>query len=93
MINIPTKSLRSGLAVGGPLAGEVLATDYPKGIIIVDRPKNRAWVYDWNFEDRKFHARPEQDLKWEQSEKFNIRRAMEQNNYEVRSHPRAGEDY
>lgn len=93
MINIPTKSLRQGPALGGPLAGEILTTDYPKGIIVVDKPKNKAWVYDWNFETRNFQARAEQSLVWDQAEKFNIRRAMEENHYEVRSHPRAGENY
>lgn len=95
MVNIPSKALRSGVAVGGPLAGEVLTTDYPKGIIIVDRPKSVAWVYDWNFEQRNFTARSEQPqvLQWSQEEQFNVRRAMEENNYEVRSHPKAGEDY
>lgn len=92
-MNIPIKALRQGAALGGPMAGQVLTTDYPKGIIIVDKPKGKAWVYDWNFESRNFQSRAEAPLIWDQEEQYNIRRAAHENNYEVRSHPLAGEDY
>lgn len=92
---VPSKTIYKGEAVGGPLAGEILSTDYPKGIIIIDRPKGRAWVYDWTPNANNFVARSNEPdvLQWSQAENFNIRRAMEENNYEVRSHPLAGEDY
>lgn len=95
MVLFPSKNLYTGQAVGGPMAGETLATEYPKGIIIVDRPKGLVWIYDWNTDTRNFTVRDSdpQQLKWSQEDQFNIRRAMEENNYEVRSHPRAGEDY
>lgn len=95
MSDVPSKTIYKGEAVGGPLAGEILSTDYSKGIIIIDRPKGHAWVYDWTPDYAEFVARTEEPeiLQWSQAEQFNIRRAMEENNYEVRSHPRAGEDY
>ncbi len=95
MISVPSKTVRRGEAVGGPLAGQVLSTDYPKGIIVVDRIKEFAWVYDWSTDPNRFVCRNSQPekLEWRQSEQFNVRRAMEENNYEVRSHPRAGEEY
>jgi hypothetical protein len=93
MMRIPTKALRQGAALGGPLAGQVLTTDYPKGIIIVDKPKGMAWVYDWNYNTRNFQARAMSALVWDETAEVNIRRAAAENNYEVRSHPKAGEDY
>lgn len=95
MTIFPSKAIYSGVAVGGSMAGEVLTTDYPKGAIIVDRPKGTAWIYDWDSQTRTFVARGSEPeaLQWSQDTKFNIRRAMEENNYEVRSHPNAGEDY
>jgi hypothetical protein len=95
MINVPSKALRRGEAIGGPLAGEILSTDYPKGIIVVDRIKHAAWVYDFSVDPNRFVCRSDQAeiLEWRQELQYNIRRAMEENNYEVRSHPRAGEDY
>lgn len=84
-----------GAAFGGPLSGQILQTSYPKGIILVDRPKSLAWVYDWSSDSDAFIMRTKGSvlLEWNQDAEFNIRRAMEENNYEVRSHPRAGEDY
>ena len=95
MTVFPSKSLYTGLAVGGPMAGEVLTTDYPKGIVIIDRPRGQMWIYDWDLEKKNFSVRGSepQVLQWSQEEQYNIRRAMEENNYEVRSHPKAGEDY
>lgn len=95
MLNIPSKALRHGLAVGGPLAGEVLTTDYPKGIVVVDKVRGHAWIYDYDYSEQKFIARSDTPaaLNFDTSETYNIRRAAEENNYEVRSHPRAGEDY
>jgi hypothetical protein len=95
MISVPSKVLRRGEAIGGPFAGQVLSTDYPKGIIVVDRVKAVAWIYDWSVDPNRFVCRNDKPgtLEWRQEEQFNVRRAMEENNYEVRSHPRAGEDY
>lgn len=93
MITIPTKALRQGVAVGGPLEGDVLTTDYPKGILLVDRIKNLSWLYDWNSVEEKFYCRGEETLTWLQDAQYNVRRAMEENNYEVRSHPLAGDNY
>jgi len=93
MSDIPPRSFQRGEAVGGPLAGQILQTSYPKGIILIDRPKNSAWVYDYSYGQFVVRSDQPSPLEWRQSEEFNIRRAMEENNYEVRSHPLAGEDY
>lgn len=94
MVSIPSKAIRRGSAVGGPLAGEDLSTDYSKGIVLVDRPNYRTWIYDWELEKKQFVCRTEEPsvLVWQQAEIFNIRRAMEENNYEVRALPGSGED-
>lgn len=95
MSDIPSRPVYRGVAFGGPLSGQTIQTSYPKGIILVDRPKNYAWIYDWADNPGRFISRSDQPnpLEWRQAEEFNVRRAMEENNYEVRSHPRAGEDY
>lgn len=42
------RSVNVGHAQGGPLDGELVSSRFPKGILVVDKPGNRAWVYDWN---------------------------------------------
>jgi hypothetical protein len=51
-----TETLYSGIAVGGPLDGKTVEGRFPKGIIFVSKPENRAWIYDL-IADR-FYARP-----------------------------------
>lgn len=33
---------------GGPLNGKDAVSRYPKGFLLVDKPANRVWIYDWN---------------------------------------------
>ncbi len=53
-----TKTLYSGMAVGGPLDGTIVEGRYPEGIIFVSKPENKAWVYDFYAERQEFCARP-----------------------------------
>ncbi len=53
-----TETLYSGIAVGGPLEGQTIEGRFPKGIVFVSKPQNKAWVYDYYAEQGKFYARP-----------------------------------
>lgn len=52
------KTLYSGIAVGGPLEGKTIEGRFPKGILFVSKPTNKAWVYDYFESEGKFFARP-----------------------------------
>jgi hypothetical protein len=36
----------TGTATGGPLDGRQITVRRPRGILLVDRPAKRAWIYD-----------------------------------------------
>lgn len=37
----------TGTCVGGPYHGTTMTSRYPKGFLLVDRPSNTAWIYDY----------------------------------------------
>lgn len=41
------KTVWSGTCVGGPLNTKEGASRFPSGFLLVDRPNNRVWIYDW----------------------------------------------
>lgn len=46
-----------GTARGGPFDGQPLISRYPGGVLVVDRPTNRAWVYDYHPGSQTFQVR------------------------------------
>lgn len=48
----------SGIAVGGPMEGQVIEGRFPDGILFISKPTNRAWLYDYYGDQRKFFVRP-----------------------------------
>lgn len=36
-----------GIAHGGPLHGQELESRYPKGILVIDKPNMKCWIYDY----------------------------------------------
>lgn len=68
--------LYSGIAVGGPMDGQVVESRFPGGILFVDKPSNRAWLYDFYTDQGKFYLRPEgYDAFWDQmstKQKFEV---------------------
>jgi hypothetical protein len=52
------ETLYSGLAIGGPMEGKVVEGRYPGGIYFVDKPTNRAWLYDYYADRAEFYVRP-----------------------------------
>jgi hypothetical protein len=47
--------VHKGLCHGGPLDGRTMASRFPKGFLLADKPTGRAWLYDWR--DGAFHVR------------------------------------
>lgn len=61
-----TETLYSGIAIGGPLEGQTIAGRFPKGVVFVSKPQNKAWIYDYYAEVGKFYARPSNyDTLWD----------------------------
>lgn len=59
------KEMYSGIAVGGPMDGKQVEGRFPGGILFVDKPSNRAWLYDYVATEQKFYLRPEGfDANW-----------------------------
>lgn len=57
----PTKTLYEGLCVGGPVDGRIVASRFPRGILVVDRSNDRCWIYDYDagrFTVRETEGRP-----------------------------------
>jgi hypothetical protein len=50
--------LYSGVAVGGPLEGQVIEGRFPDGILFISKPTRRAWLYDYYINLGKFFVRP-----------------------------------
>lgn len=53
-----SETLYVGTAVGGPMNGKVVEGRYPGGILFVDKPNNKAWIYDYFADQGKFYVRP-----------------------------------
>lgn len=53
----PNRTLFEGIAQGGPFDGLQLVSRCPQGVLAVDKPNAKAWVY--NFVDGKFQVRGE----------------------------------
>lgn len=51
-------TLYTGIAIGGPLNGQTLESRYLKGILLVDKPSGKAWLYDYYPEYAQFVQRP-----------------------------------
>lgn len=56
------KELYQGVAVGGPIDGRTLISRarHARGVVLVDKPGNRAAIYQWDADDGEFiHVRNE----------------------------------
>lgn len=52
------EELYAGLAVSGPMDGLEVESRFPGGILFVDKPTNKAWLYDYYAESNNFILRP-----------------------------------
>lgn len=48
------KVLYSGTCRGGPLDGRAGYSRFPKGFVLVDKPNNAVWVYDYDSDTSTF---------------------------------------
>lgn len=75
---------------GGPLDGQDMVSRFPKGFLLVDKPGNRCWIYEW--EDDDFYVRNEDGEEVLVEGPKNRYRAAEEENYDVIAAPWGGGD-
>jgi hypothetical protein len=80
-----------GTCYGGPLAGERWESRYPKGFLLVDKPGNQCWIYEWDQELQQFRVRDEEPMEVYTEGEKNRFRAAEEFNYDVIAAPRGGD--
>jgi hypothetical protein len=81
-----------GLCFGGPLHGEIWQSRFPKGFLLVDKPKNQCWIYDWNVVSGSFTVRGEGPMPVLTEGQVNRYRAAEEFNYDVIAAPWEAQD-
>lgn len=85
------KTLYEGPCFGGPLNGQDMVSRFPKGFLLVDKPNNRCWIYEWSVPALAFKVRDESPMQVQtEGEKNRYRAAMEPN-YDVIAAPWGGE--
>lgn len=83
--------VRIGACLDGPLAGQRIASRYPKGLLVCDRPAGQVWIYDWIGDG--FRARPgacPMPLVEDDTADDNRWRAAEEGEYDVIAAPWVG---
>lgn len=78
--------LFEGTARGGPLDGTDQNSRFPKGFLLVDKPGNRVWIYDYT--DGEFVVRVDEgeELVSDPSATHNRYRAADERSYDVRAY-------
>lgn len=74
-------------AVGGPLDGQMLIRRPEhgfKGVLLVDKPANTCWIYEWSMDDQKFHVRDTESMQVSLEGRY---RAAFEDNYDVVAAP------
>lgn len=77
----------SGICVGGPLDSQEGASRYPSGFLLVDRPANRVWIYDWSESNAMFFVREAEgsELISDPDAPKNRFRAAEESEFDIRA--------
>jgi len=78
------KELLEAVCRGGPLDGKVEQSRCPKGFLLVDKPNNRAWIYDYT--GGEFVSREPAELISDPTATHNRFRAAEERSYDVRAY-------
>lgn len=80
-------TLWTGQCLGGPMNGQVGESRFPKGFLLVDRPANRVWIYDFVAGDDVFQVRDESgtELISDPDAERNRFRAAEESKYDIRA--------
>lgn len=72
---------------GGPMQSKLLLRREgrgPKGVLLVDRPANRCWIYEWDERSRTFACREEAGQPIEEA---GLVRAADEDSYDVIAAP------
>lgn len=81
-----------GICRGGPLAGQTMVSRFPKGFLLVDKPNNHCWIYEWDDSAKEFKVRDEEAMSVHTEGDKNRYRAAEESNYDVIAAPWGGSD-
>lgn len=49
--------LYEGRCIGGPLHGREMVSRFPKGLLLVHKPAEMCWLYDWDDSQKVFRVR------------------------------------
>lgn len=81
------KVVFNGQCVGGPMNARDGASRFPRGFLLVDRPNNRVWIYDWVGTMRQFLVRTEEgaELISDPDADKNRFRAAEEAEFDIRA--------
>jgi hypothetical protein len=77
-----------GMCLGGPLDGQEARSRFPKGFLLVDKPANECWIYEW--EGGVFTVRDSEPMVVQTIGDKNRYRAAEESNYDVLAAPWVG---
>lgn len=80
-----------GICFGGPLHGQTWISRFPKGFLLIDRPADKVWFYEWNQTGLRFDVRSEEPEKISTEGLMNRFRAAEESNYDVIAAPWASD--
>lgn len=86
--------LLEGIAHDGPLDGGTMTSRRPAGVILVDRPAARCWLYDWHPDAGAFYCRETagRPLERDPGAGDNLERAAEGGEWDVQAAPWVGGD-
>jgi hypothetical protein len=75
----------NGPCIGGPMDKREMSSRFPKGFLLVDRPTQTCWVYDWLPGDQSFLVRISdgEPLVEDRDEPKNRYRAAEESEFDV----------
>lgn len=85
---VPAEELFEGICHGGPLDGKEAVSRFPKGFLLVDKPNNHCWIYEWN--GNGFEVRNDEPMDVQTTGEKNRFRAAEESNYDVLAAPWGG---
>jgi len=80
-----------GMCFGGPMNRLIAISRFPKGFLLVDKPKGQCWLYDWDDTTSSFTVRSEDPMPVLAEGEDNRFRAAEEPYYDVLAAPWGGE--
>lgn len=78
-------ALWDGECRGGPLDGLTATSRFPSGFLLVDKPGQRCWVYDWMGDEARVFMARENGTPYALNEEGRWR-AADEHTYDVRAY-------